>query len=289
MKKFNFLALVFLGLFVQVNSASACDCMTGPRGEGFYAELGTQNLPQNAKGVLFFVKPEGSVLPVVYRNLQPSQFSFRDSQNPRELPIKIKKLEMQKVRGEFQNYNMYRLEPIDGFKAGHEYIFKLKEAPAWDPSPYRHTLNVTIDNVVIGRSDLVKTVFAANGEAVVEKLQTSVDRGGACSAELESKVQKVNFQLPARLEPYKNSLRYFVHYQKGAQKEVWSYKKTLCSSLSFGRSGVELGQDTLFIPTTYLGTRLTRGPKYQITGSWVFPEVDATVYESPPFSFSYAP
>lgn len=286
MNKFNFSVLIFLGLIARVNSASACDCMRGPSGEGFYAELGTQNLPQNAKGVLFFVKLEGSTLPIVYRNLQPAQFSFKDSQNPRELPIKIKKLEMQKVRGDFQIYNIYRLEPVDGFKAGHEYVFKLKEAPAWDPSPYRHILNVKIDNVVIGRSDLVKTVFAASGEPVFETIRVG-GRSGLCSVEIESKIQKVKFQLPSRLEPYQESLRYFVHFQTGPEKKAWSYEKSYCSTTNFGRSGVELGQDLLFIPTMYSGSLLARGPKYQITGSWVFPEVDATVYESPPITFSY--
>lgn len=288
MKKIVLSLLIFTCLIAYVKTATACDCNTNGGSEGFYAEFHTQSLPQNAKGVLFFVKTRGSNLPGIYNKIVPEHFSFQDQKDKREIPFKLKKLKMEKVRGDSPKYEIYRVEPIDGFKAGHEYTIKLKEDPAWDPSLYRHILNVKIDSTIISRSDLLKTVLSPIDESKIESIYVEGGRGiGSCAFETKAKVQNVRFELSPRLEPYRDSLRYFVYYQSGMNKQPWIYKKNSCITANFGRSAFEIGTDVIFVPSEHWGTPLVRNKKYQISGSWVFPEVDATVFDSPAFEFSY--
>lgn len=279
--------LFIMTLVSYTESTIACDCMGDKITEGFYSDFGTQNLPLNTKGVLFFVKSEGSNLPAIYNKLHPSHFSFKDLKSGKELPTRLKILKMERVQG-YWKYVFYRLEPIDGFKAGHEYEVRLKEEPAWKPSLYKYILNVKIDNVVIKRSDLLKAKFLPDGTPTVESVKTADTSGFLCSEELESKVQKMKFQLPARLEAYKDAIRYFVQYQTGTDKHLWVFRDSICGKRpDFGRSGFETGHDMLFIPSENMKNSLQRNKKYKITGSWVFPEVDATVFESTPYEFSY--
>lgn len=176
---------------------------------------------------------------------------------------------------------LFRIEPVDGFEPGHEYVFTYGHAEARFPIEYR---------VRIATEPLTPTMLTG-GQLLAEGLMAgrtlSLPHGGSCSEEEAAVAQNIRFDLSPGLEPFKEAMLFFVRRAVAGGEEVWSYRGDLCSVTPYGGSTLGLGVELVYRTCARpLGGR-EWPDNFLLRGSYGLLQVEDELRSTPELSLSF--
>lgn len=244
-------------------------------------------LPPNAKGVLYFRGKLifGEIEPSYSPPLKEKDFTFRDETIDTTLPVKLRPLKLD------YGATLTRIEPVGGFTPGH--IYHVERATTFRPDPEapvgRQSLRVRIGNEPLSPSLLSSVALTLEG-AIQNKLLPI----GPFRDSVVVQQQMLNFELPAPLQPYRNSLLYFVASKSSDEPHYTplAYRPDPCAEPGVGRSQVAVGKELIYSACPPLNnSRDDHTPErsFELTGQVGFLQMEDTVRTTAPILINFAP
>jgi len=241
----NAIMLILIGYLIPPSWACSCASRT----ESGFLHTGVQQLPSNAKGVLFYISPTELYYQdqpqKKFRPPAPKDFSVKDMTTQQVQVAKLERLsqvdheilgyagmkkylnttELQSVE---QSSGLFRIEVEGGFTADHKYSFEYL-GKAVHPDGYH--LEAKISGAAADLKSLQLANYAAVDSAKFQDLTVMTVRG-SCAIGVKAAVQRIKFR-PAIDS---NSVLVFNHVRKaGGEFKTWEFRSSLCEPASFGQ------------------------------------------------------
>lgn len=223
--------------------------------EGFY---GGTHLPSNAKGVIFVRKG-------LEKPLELADFEARDETSGTQIQVAIRPLtEIRKVLT--FGFTRFRIEPRNGFVAGHNYKFTLINFD--EKSGGQKFFNILVDKSPV---DLSSEKIALGGKTSFGYHLPPLLNGGQLEYPTPdfvlAQIMELNFVVPDQIERYSDSIDFLLEYSSAEGSRLW---------------GMGDRKEVMFIACDQNGPGpLSHDIRYKVHGLWSFLEVDDSIRETP--------
>lgn len=177
---------IFLVVALLVAGPVVACTPLGPRDDSGFVRSKVEHLPNNARGVMFYLAS---------RQLRVADVEVTSSQDKRKLTLRINRINKKDAR--------VRLEPVQGFLPGARYRFRFVSKHAAWSNP--DEMSVTIDNEEVST---VGNYAIAPASRPAHKVIVVPTSSGSCVEPVTAVVQEFTYAIPASLRQYRDILTY---------------------------------------------------------------------------------